>query len=78
MSTITVQNAPDAVIGVLAEVTARHARDLGVETVVIGIHNGELSNVAVDDRTYLYINGEWYELVEIGDLYSGEPKGGAR
>ena len=68
MSTISVENTPDEIVATMAEITAKRARMLDVKELSIYIHNGELSHVSVGDRTYFYLRGKYYEVVEVGDL----------
>lgn len=68
MSTISVKSEPDVSVAALAEACAALARVLDIDDMLVSIHGGELSHVSTDERTYLYVRGEYYEIVEVGEI----------
>lgn len=68
MKTVSVKSEPDVSVAALAESCAALARVLDIRDLLVSIHGGELSNVSTDTHTYLFVNGEYYELVEVGEI----------
>jgi len=65
MSTISVKSEPDVSVAALAEACATVAHAIGMDDMLISIHGGEVAHVSTNERTWLYMSGDWYELVEV-------------